>query len=37
MDYGMILEYTAAIVFTTMQGFVFNVVMPLYGIISLFT
>ena len=33
----MILEYTAAIVFTAMQGFVFNVIIPIYGIISLFT
>lgn len=32
----MILEYVAAIAFTVMQGFTFSVVMPIYGILSLF-
>jgi hypothetical protein len=37
MDYSIIVEYIAAIVYTAMRGLVFNVVIPIHGLVNLFT
>lgn len=37
MDFSIMVEYIAAIVFTMMRGLAFNLVIPIHGLLNLFT